>query len=133
MIRKALVIITTIVVLFSVGSSQPYDDEAFRYIEDYYGEIVPAVSAAILDLQDWLNEPEITDEAMVEIFEYHADLITEINWRYWAEDFPVDTVVEKWRIVQKIGNGMVKRIDGKESADALWFTGANSDALAKTL
>lgn len=69
---------------------------------------------------------------MLDRLQEHADTLTEINYRYWTDEFPDDKKIEKWKIKRSRG-GQDWVINGRELADAVYLIGANSDSLAKTM
>lgn len=131
MLRNALLAIALAAFLFTTSCSKPLlDEKSIQYIENYSLEILTAVDGALLDLYRWLEDPGVAK--ILDDLEGHAETISEINLRYWTEEFPNDKEIEKCIINRKL-NGKAWRIDGNELADALWFTGANSDALCGAL
>src|SRR5690554_3662423 len=119
--HKLMLLISLIcLTAFAVSCTPAHDKAGFEYVKSYSEEIIPAVENATRELNNWLDDDSYDDiNKLIEC----AEAITDINHRYWTEQFPDDRDIEKWSIEREY-NSLTWTIEGNELADALWFTGA---------
>ena len=77
-VKKALLLTVLLSILLTAGCGPAYDEEDFRYIENYAAEIIPAVAAALADLDAWLISSS-GDKQPLAVLQEHANNIKEIN------------------------------------------------------
>ena len=131
MMRHAALLEMLLVGLALISGCRPsYDIMGLSYVESYAAEIIPAVEEATLAVSGWLDGSD--DGVGLDSLQSYADKIKSINERYWTDEFPDDTKIEKWRISRSIDD-LEWTIKGSDLADALWFVGADSDYLAGAL
>ena len=131
MMRHAALLEMLLVGLALISGCRPsYDKMGLSYVESYATEIIPAVEEATLAVSGWLDGSD--DGVGLDSLQSYADKIKSISERYWTDEFPDDTKIEKW-LVRRSSGDLEWTVKGSELADALWFVGANSDYLAGAL